>query len=40
MDSLLFIRHAETDLAGRFCGHSDPPVNKRGHRQIKELLRK
>ena len=40
MDSLLFIRHAETDLAGRFCGHSDPPVNKRGHRQIRDLLRK
>jgi broad specificity phosphatase PhoE len=40
MDSLLFIRHAETDLAGRFCGHSDPPVNKRGQRQIKDLLRK
>jgi broad specificity phosphatase PhoE len=39
MDSLLFIRHAETDLAGRFCGHSDPPVNERGHRQIEELVR-
>ena len=38
MDSLLFIRHAETDLAGRFCGHSDPPVNERGFRQIEELL--
>jgi broad specificity phosphatase PhoE len=39
MESLLFIRHAETDLAGRFCGHSDPPVNERGFRQIGELLR-
>jgi broad specificity phosphatase PhoE len=39
MDSLLFVRHAETDLAGRFCGHSDPPVNERGYRQIEELLR-
>jgi broad specificity phosphatase PhoE len=39
MASLLFIRHAETDLAGRFCGHSDPPVNERGLRQIEELLR-
>jgi alpha-ribazole phosphatase/probable phosphoglycerate mutase len=38
MDTLLFIRHAETDLAGRFCGQSDPPINKRGHRQIAELL--
>jgi broad specificity phosphatase PhoE len=39
MESLLFIRHAETDLAGRFCGHLDPPVNEQGYRQIKELLR-
>ena len=38
-DTLLLIRHAETDLAGRFCGHSDPPVNDRGRRQIEELLK-
>jgi len=38
MDTLLFIRHAETDLAGRFCGHSNPPVNGRGRRQIEALL--
>jgi len=38
MESLLFVRHAETDLAGRFCGHSDPPINERGHRQIEKLL--
>jgi broad specificity phosphatase PhoE len=38
IDTLLFIRHAETDLAGRFCGHSDPPVNKRGLRQIEDLI--
>jgi broad specificity phosphatase PhoE len=37
--TLLFIRHAETDLAGRFCGHSDPPINERGLRQIEKLLR-
>jgi broad specificity phosphatase PhoE len=40
MDTLLFIRHAETDLAGRFCGHADPPVNERGFRQIEEMLKK
>jgi broad specificity phosphatase PhoE len=34
MSDLLFIRHAETDLAGTFCGHTDPPVNERGHAQI------
>jgi broad specificity phosphatase PhoE len=37
-DTLLFIRHAETDLAGRFCGHSNPPVNERGLRQVEQLL--
>lgn len=39
MDTLLFIRHAETDLAGRFCGQSNPPVNERGLRQIDDLLK-
>jgi broad specificity phosphatase PhoE len=39
MDTLLFVRHAETDLAGRFCGHSDPPLNERGYRQIENLLK-
>jgi broad specificity phosphatase PhoE len=38
IETLLFIRHAETDFAGRFCGHSDPPVNQRGLRQIEELI--
>jgi broad specificity phosphatase PhoE len=38
-DTLIFIRHAETNLAGRFCGHSDPPVNERGLRQIEELVK-
>jgi broad specificity phosphatase PhoE len=38
MDTLLFIRHAESDLAGRFCGHSNPPVNEQGWRQIEKLL--
>lgn len=38
MSDLLFIRHAETDFAGRFCGHSDPTVNAAGRRQIRHLL--
>ena len=38
IETLLFIRHAETDFAGRFCGHLDPPVNNRGLRQIEELI--
>jgi broad specificity phosphatase PhoE len=36
---LLLIRHAETDSAGTFCGHADPPVNVRGHQQIEALLK-
>jgi len=38
MNGLLFIRHAETEMSGRFCGHSDPPVNARGKRQISALI--
>jgi alpha-ribazole phosphatase len=37
MKRLILIRHAETDLAGIFCGHSDPPLNARGIQQIAEL---
>jgi alpha-ribazole phosphatase/probable phosphoglycerate mutase len=35
---MLLIRHAETDLAGTFCGHIDPPLNQKGQRQVRELL--
>ncbi len=35
---LLVIRHAETDMAGTFCGHSNPAVNARGFEQIEQLL--
>jgi broad specificity phosphatase PhoE len=38
MNDLLFIRHAETDMAGTFCGQSDPPINQCGQNQIAELL--
>jgi broad specificity phosphatase PhoE len=38
MSRLLFIRHAETDMAGRFCGHSDPSINARGNQQIQALV--
>lgn len=39
MSELLFIRHAETDMMGTFCGHSDPPLNARGLAQVSDLLR-
>jgi broad specificity phosphatase PhoE len=35
---LLLIRHAETDMAGRFCGHSDPELNERGRQQLTVLI--
>ena len=33
MSTIIFIRHGETGMAGRFCGHSDPPLNADGERQ-------
>jgi alpha-ribazole phosphatase len=37
MSTIFFIRHAETDMAGTFCGHSDPALNGRGLAQLEEL---
>jgi alpha-ribazole phosphatase len=36
--TLLFIRHAETDMAGTFCGHSDPELNARGRSQLPNII--
>ncbi len=36
--TLLFLRHAETELAGTFCGATDPPLNARGIAQLPALL--
>jgi alpha-ribazole phosphatase len=38
MSEILFIRHAETDMAGTFCGHSDPELNARGRDQVCGLI--
>jgi alpha-ribazole phosphatase len=38
MSEILFIRHAETDMSGTFCGRSDPELNVRGHLQLVELI--
>jgi alpha-ribazole phosphatase/probable phosphoglycerate mutase len=40
MTETLLIRHPETDLAGTFCGHSDPPINAAGHAQLETLLKR
>ncbi len=37
MSRVFFIRHAETEMAGRFCGHSDPELNAQGRMQLTEL---
>ena len=39
MSEILFIRHAETDMAGTFCGHSDPDLNANGRVQLVELIK-
>jgi alpha-ribazole phosphatase/probable phosphoglycerate mutase len=39
MSRVLFIRHAETEMAGRFCGHSDPDLNAQGRAQLTGLAR-
>jgi broad specificity phosphatase PhoE len=38
MTNLLLIRHAETDMSGRFCGHSDPELNERGRGQLTGMV--
>jgi len=40
MRSIVLIRHVETDMAGKFCGHSDPDASPAGMRQIEEILHK
>ena len=37
MRQVLFIRHAETEMVGRFCGHSDPDLNAQGQAQLTRL---
>jgi alpha-ribazole phosphatase len=37
MSRALFIRHAETEMAGRYCGHSDPDLNAQGRAQLVRL---
>jgi broad specificity phosphatase PhoE len=35
--TLILVRHAHTDMAGRFCGHSDPPLSAEGLTQLPAL---
>lgn len=38
MNEIVLIRHVETDLRGRFCGHSDPDLNADGQHRLRTLL--
>ena len=38
MNPIVLIRHAETDLAGKFCGRSDPGLNLAGEGQLPSLV--
>ena len=33
MSTIVLIRHGETGMAGRFCGHSDPDLNAVGQHE-------
>jgi alpha-ribazole phosphatase len=37
LSRVVFIRHAETEMAGRYCGHSDPELNAQGRAQLTKL---
>jgi alpha-ribazole phosphatase/probable phosphoglycerate mutase len=39
MTRLILVRHFQTDLADRFCGHSDPELNEQGRRQVPNLVK-
>ncbi|HXZ31965.1 MAG TPA: histidine phosphatase family protein [Terriglobales bacterium] len=38
MTEIVLIRHAETDLAGKFCGHSDPDLNAAGLHRLRSIM--
>jgi len=35
--TILLLRHAHSEMAGRFCGRSDPALSEQGHRQAANL---
>lgn len=38
--TVLLVRHAHTEMAGRFCGHSDPDLSPRGQQQLEEIAQR
>ncbi len=37
---MILVRHAHTAMAGRFCGHSDPPLDEVGRTQLVDLTKR
>jgi broad specificity phosphatase PhoE len=40
MKTIILVRHAETVLAGRFCGMSDPELSATGIAQLSEIVQR
>jgi alpha-ribazole phosphatase len=38
--TVLLVRHAHTDMAGRFCGRSDPDLSQLGQQQLQEIVQR
>jgi len=38
--TILLVRHAHTDMAGRFCGHADPDLSQLGQQQLQEIVQR
>jgi|SRR5882724_1971461 len=38
--TILLVRHAHTEMAGRFCGHADPDLSTLGQEQLQEIVRR
>ena len=38
MKTCILMRHGVTDMTGRLCGHSDPPLNSAGRAQIERAV--
>lgn len=40
LSRLLLVRHAHTSMAGKFCGHSDPPLSVQGRAELDVINRR
>lgn len=40
MKTIILVRHAETVMKGRFCGHSDPELSAAGIAQLPEIVKR